>query len=64
MPVKSDKQKRFMNMVKARKMGHAVGGPKVQKAASSMTLTQIKDYVPDKPLTPRRSTEGMRKKLS
>lgn len=37
MPADTEKQARFMRMVAARKAGHKVGGPKVQKAAAHMS---------------------------
>jgi hypothetical protein len=61
-PAKTAKQKRFMNMVKARKSGHDVGGPRVEKAAGSMTMQEVNDFV-GAPVTPARGTAGMRKKL-
>jgi len=54
------KQKRFMKMVKARKAGHPVGGPKVQKAASSMKSSDVEDFVEGPTKPPARSKAGMR----
>lgn len=64
MPAESPKQKRFMAMVKARKMGHDVGGPKVQKAASSMSLEAASDFA-NSPVKkhPARSKEAMKAKM-
>ena len=56
------KQKRFMTMVKARKSGHPVGGPKVQKAAASMQMSDVNDFVKGPTKPPARSKAGMRKR--
>lgn len=64
MPATSAKQKRFMTMVKARKSGHDVGGPSVQRAAATMSMGDVSDFA-DAPVkkTPARSTAAMKKKL-
>jgi len=45
MPAVSEKQARFMRMVKARQHGHAVGGPAVGKAARSMKTSDVEDFM-------------------
>lgn len=64
MPATSEKQKRFMSMVKARKSGHRVGGPQVAKAAASMSMSDVSDFA-NAPVkkSPSRSTEAMKKKM-
>jgi hypothetical protein len=54
------KQKRFMRLVKSRKSGHAVGGPQVQKAAASMQMSDVNDFVKGPTKPPVRSKAGMR----
>jgi len=58
------KQKRFMSMVKARKSGHDVGGPKVQEASKSIEMSDVNEGLHSPTKAPVRSVASMRKKLA
>jgi hypothetical protein len=63
MPSTTPKQLRFMRMVKARQHGHDVGNASVERAANSMTSSQVDDFSVLKTSEPRRSKTSMRRKV-
>lgn len=58
MPAKSEKQRRFMGLVRAIQLGKATGSPQAQRAAKSMSPSQVRDFARQRALANSGGSRG------